>query len=126
MAFLVGLSMRGVAPTAHLSTCLGDEVLYKRLVNEYDLVNIRYVTPAAFETDVRALGVTAAEFKACKLTILRAPHQKICTRSGLKCFEKKSIYERNETWVSNHMKRVTPKAMTHRYIKSCSNIKMLS
>jgi len=95
VAFLVGLFTRGVGPGAHGLQRLGGDVSYERLVCEYDLITIRYVTPAAFETDVRELGVTDAEYRACKSSIQRAPHQKICTRPGVKCFKKKLIYERD-------------------------------
>jgi len=95
VAFLVGLSTRGIAPTARLPTHLGEEMSYERLVSEYDLVTIRYATPAAFETDVRALGVTDAEYKACESSAMRNPRQKICTRPGVKCFKKKLIYEKD-------------------------------
>ena len=98
VAFLVGLFTRGVGPTEKrdLPMRMGnDDAPYERFVSEYDLVTIRYATPAAFETDVRALGVTDAEYKACESSALRNPRQKICTRPGVKCFKKKLIYEKD-------------------------------
>lgn len=67
----------------------GERDMHHRYVTEYDLVTIRYETPMAFETDVRAVGVTDKEYKACDSSILRAPDQKICTKVGAKCYMKK-------------------------------------
>jgi len=69
--------------------------MHHRYVTEYDLVTIRYETPMAFETDVRALGVTDKEYKACDSSILRAPEQKICTKVGAKCYMKKLKNEKD-------------------------------
>jgi hypothetical protein len=69
--------------------------MHHRYVTEYDLVTIRYETPMAFETDVRALGVTDKEYKACDSSILRAPKQKICTKVGAKCYMKKLKNEKD-------------------------------
>ena len=73
----------------------GARDMHHRYVTEYDLVTIRYETPMAFETDVRALGVTDKEYKACDSSILRAPEQKICTKVGAKCYMKKLKNEKD-------------------------------
>ena len=65
------------------------------LMSEYDLVTIRYETPMAFETDVKGLGVTDREYKACKSSILQDPNRKICTKGGTKCYMKKLKYEKD-------------------------------
>ena len=67
--------------------------MHQRFVTEYDLVTIRYETPMAFETDVRGLGVTDEEYKACKSSILQDPKRKICTKADFKCYKKKLKYQ---------------------------------
>ena len=61
----------------------GGHHMHHHFVTEYDLVTIRYETPMAFETDVRGLGVTDKEYKACKSSILQDPNRKICTKAGI-------------------------------------------
>ena len=73
----------------------GGHHMQHRFVTEYDLVTIRYETPMAFETDVRGLGVTDEEYKACKSSILQDPNRKICTKAGTKCYMKKLKYEKD-------------------------------
>ena len=67
--------------------------MHHHFVTEYDLVTIRYATPMAFETDVRGLGVTDKEYKACKSSILQDPNRKICTKANFKCYKKKLKYQ---------------------------------
>jgi len=67
--------------------------MHHHFVTEYDLVTIRYETPMAFETDVRGLGVTDKEYKACKSSILQDPNRKICTKADFKCYKKKLKYQ---------------------------------
>ena len=71
----------------------GGRDMIHHVLTEYDLVTIRFVTPMAFETDVRGLGVTDEEYKACKSSILQDPNRKICTKAGTKCYMKKLKYE---------------------------------
>jgi len=73
----------------------GGHHMHHHFVTEYDLVTIRYETPMAFETDVRGLGVTDKEYKACKSSILQDPNRKICTKPGNKCYMKKLKYEKD-------------------------------
>jgi hypothetical protein len=73
----------------------GGHHMHQHFVTEYDLVTIRYETPMAFETDVRGLGVTDEEYKACKSSILQDPKRKICTKAGTKCYMKKLKYEKD-------------------------------
>jgi len=73
----------------------GGHHMQHRFVTEYDLVTIRYETPMAFETDVRGLGVTDEEYKACKSSILQDPNRKICTKAGIKCYMKKLKYAKD-------------------------------
>jgi hypothetical protein len=47
----------------------------------------------AFETDVKGLGVTDKEYKACKSSILQDPNRKICTKADFKCYKKKLKYQ---------------------------------
>ena len=67
--------------------------MHHHFVTEYDLVTIRYETPMAFETDVRGLGVTDKEYKACKSSIFQDPNRKICTKADFKCYKKKLKYQ---------------------------------
>ena len=67
--------------------------MHHHFVTEYDLVTIRYETPMAFETDVKGLGVTDKEYKACKSSILQDPNRKICTKADFKCYKKKLKYQ---------------------------------
>jgi hypothetical protein len=69
--------------------------MHHHFVTEYDLVTIRYETPMAFETDVRGLGVTDKEYKACKSSILQDPNRKICTKADFKCYKKKLKYAKD-------------------------------
>ena len=71
----------------------GGHHMHHHFVTEYDLVTIRYETPMAFETDVRGLGVTDKEYKACKSSILQDPNRKICTKADFKCYKKKLMYQ---------------------------------
>ena len=71
----------------------GGHHMHQHFVTEYDLVTIRYETPMAFETDVRGLGVTDEEYKACKSSILQDPNRKICTKADFKCYKKKLKYQ---------------------------------
>ena len=71
----------------------GGHHMHQHFVTEYDLVTIRYETPMAFETDVRGLGVTDEEYKACKSSILQDPNRKICTKANFKCYKKKLKYQ---------------------------------
>ena len=71
----------------------GGHHMHQHFVTEYDLVTIRYETPMAFETDVRGLGVTDEEYKACKSSILQDPKRKICTKADFKCYKKKLKYQ---------------------------------
>ena len=71
----------------------GGHHMHHHFVTEYDLVTIRYETPMAFETDVKGLGVTDKEYKACKSSILQDPNRKICTKPDFKCYKKKLKYE---------------------------------
>ena len=71
----------------------GGHHMHQHFVTEYDLVTIRYETPMAFETDVRGLGVTDKEYKACKSSIFQDPNRKICTKADFKCYKKKLKYQ---------------------------------
>jgi hypothetical protein len=71
----------------------GGHHMHHHFVTEYDLVTIRYETPMAFETDVKGLGVTDKEYKACKSSILQDPNRKICTKANFKCYKKKLKYQ---------------------------------
>merc|ERR1712159_431439 len=71
----------------------GGHHMHHHFVTEYDLVTIRYKTPMWFETDVRGLGVTDKEYKACKSSILQDPNRKICTKADFKCYKKKLKYQ---------------------------------
>ena len=71
----------------------GGHHMHHHFVTEYDLVTIRYETPMAFETDVRGLGVTDKEYKACKSSIFQDPNRKICTKADFKCYKKKLKYQ---------------------------------
>ena len=71
----------------------GGHHMHQHFVTEYDLVTIRYETPMAFETDVKGLGVTDKEYKACKSSILQDPNRKICTKADFKCYKKKLKYQ---------------------------------
>ena len=88
---LAGVAFHAPRPTAPCEG--GGHHAHGNFVTEYDLVTVRYDTPAAFETDVRGLGVTDKEYKACKSSILQDPNRKICTKAGTKCYMKKLKYE---------------------------------
>ena len=66
-----------------------------RVVTEYDLVSIRYATPAAFEADVRSLGVTEKEYATCASSMHTDPRRKVCSKVEVKCFMKKLKYEKD-------------------------------